>query len=341
MYNNTNNKQTKTDNTDNTEENDNYHISKRIEICKLAKSLNMPFYCFTIIVMIFYLYISITSNALLMGNSLDRLIKKEFMSKNTIKENKMYLNYLDSNSNNNDKNTIYNNNKFIFNNNYIDNINYSSTVFKNKKDQSLSYVYYIVIITYYAFILLISQKNIEDLKKLSFIVMTARIIVILLLFASMILTIVKYGVRSFPDSPKFNFSNSALMLGNTLFYFMIQHSIPGIVEGFKPQKNLIKLLFYSFICSFMLFYIYGLFSFISFGHYKTCDFDVFPSAINAYFNLNFLYLNIIGDIINYYPLFNIITGSIQMITLRNNFVIVISSFYPDFNMTYNQFRKVT
>lgn len=270
---------------------DNFFIYKRIEICKLAKKLNGPSFTIIMIVMVLYLYLSITSNALLLGNAFDKLITKEF-------------------------GIIHDNN-------------------------SVGPVYYITVVCYYILILNISQRNIEDLKKFTLIIMFARIVVICLLFGSMIYIINTYGISDFSESPKFDFSKSALMFGNTLFYFMIQHSIPGIIEGFSPQKNLLKLLFLSFLFSLILFYAYGIVSFLAFGKYTSCNLDMFPSAIRAYFNLNFLGLKVIGDIINYYPVFNIITGSIQMITLKNNILIILSNFLPSVVSIYSQARKST
>ena len=268
---------------------DNFFIYKRVEICKLASKLKGLPFCMIMISLILYLYIAVTASALILGNSLDKLISREFNLEN--------------------------------------------------KHDSVGGIYYVSIICFYFLIINISTKNIEDLKKFTLIIMIARIIVICLLFMSMIYIINKYGMSDFSHSPKFDFSNSALMFGNTLFYFMIQHSIPGVIEGFAPQRSLLKLLFISFAFSFIVFYSYGLLSFLAFGKYTSCDLDEFPSAINAYFNLNFMNIRIIGDIINYYPLFNIITCSIQMITLKNNILIILHSCLPSIVKKYNEARN--
>lgn len=204
--------------------------------------------------------------------------------------------------------------------------------------ETLSLIYYISIAVYFILIVIISQKNIEDLKKFTSIVMSARLLVILLFFSLMIYTIITYGPSDISSFPTSNFSNSALMIGNTLFFFMTQHSIPGMIEGFTPQKNLIRLLLISFFSSFSLFFIYGFVSFLAFGQYKSCDLNVFPAAINSYFNLNFMKIPVFGDILNYYPVFNILTGSIQMITLRNNVLIIINGFSPSFVTMYESWK---
>lgn len=48
------------------------------------------------------------------------------------------------------------------------------------------------------------------------------------------------------------------------------------------------------------------------------------------FNLNFISFPKLGLIINYYPLFNLITAGIQLITLKNNFLQTIGSCSREF-----------
>ena len=276
------------------EKEDNFYIFKRFEILKMSKSvLNKPLYACCLLIMIGYLYISLTSNAVLLGSSIEKIIIKTF---------DLPVN----------------------------------------KDDSVGLWYYVVTLGYYILIILISLRNIEELKKFTSIIMAMRFIIITLIFGICIYTIAKYGATDWSEIPKFNFKNITLMLGNTLFYFMIQHSVPGIVEGFRPQKNLNRLLFISFLTSFIIFYLYALVTLLAFGKYKTCDYnDEYPTAIMNYFNLNFLDFNFLGYIINYYPLFNIITGSIQLISLKNNFVVAIGGCYSGFSSKYEENRKVS
>jgi amino acid permease len=275
------------------EEKDNFYVFKRMEILKMSKSvLNKPLYFSFLFIMIGYLYISLTSNAVLMSNSLEQILIKTF----------------------------------------------DMTPIKNGK---VGMIYYIVLGCYYLMILTISQRNIKELQKFTSIIMAARMTVILLIFCSCIYILSQYGITEYSTIPKFNFKNITLMIGNTLFYFMIQHSVPGIIEGVRPQKSLMKLLFFSFVIAFIVFYAYGIVTTMTFGKYTNCDLDnQFPSAIMNYFNLNFLHFNAIGYIINYYPLFNIITGSIQMITLKNNIVVAVSGCYQDFQRLYEENKKV-
>ena len=93
-----------------------------------------------------------------------------------------------------------------------------------------------------------------------------------------------------------------------------------MVENFTPQKRLIKLLVvgYFFSLLFIVAYSYvGLFAFSDPTY--SCDKEHdFPIAIQSTFSSNFLKLPVIGYIINYYPILNVITSGMQLITLRNN-----------------------
>lgn len=280
------------DKDDEDERRDSFYIEKRFEVLKMTKSaFSKPYYLISIVIMIGYVYISITSNAVLMGTSLEQILIKTFD-------------------------------------------------LKPLEDSKVGILYYIVVGFYYFCILTVSLRNIEELKKFTSIIMLARIVVIALIVGSCFYIIKKDGITPIDKIPKMNFDNITLMIGNTLFYFMIQHSVPGIVEGFKPQRNLMKLLFFSFFISFVVFYAYGIITLLTFGKYTNCSLDDFPSAIRNYFNLNFLGLSFVGYVINYYPIFNIITGSIQLITLKNNFVVAINGCKQNFSAKYEELRKV-
>lgn len=58
------------------------------------------------------------------------------------------------------------------------------------------------------------------------------------------------------------------------------------------------------------------------------------------FNLNFVDFKIVGIIINYYPLFNLINASIQLITLKNNILQAIGSCSREFLDSIDYNKKV-
>ena len=130
----------------------------------------------------------------------------------------------------------------------------------------------------------------------------------------------EYGIADIKDVPKFDLSNITVMIGNSLFVFMSHHSIPGMVENFTPQKRLVKLLIIGYIFSLLFIVLYSYIGVFAFSNPEySCDKSHdFPIAIQSTFSSNFLGLPVIGYIINYYPILNVITSGMQLITLRNN-----------------------
>ena len=182
------------------------------------------------------------------------------------------------------------------------------------------YSYYIIVICFFFITITIALNNIKHLKKFSMFIMVMRFVIIFLIMGCCFYSMGKYGVAEFKDIPKFDLSNITVMIGNSLFVFMSHHSIPGMVENYKKKKRLIKLLIIGYIFSliFIVLYSYiGLFAFSN-PNYKCDKNSEFPIAIQSTFSSNFLGLPVVGYIINYYPILNVITSGMQLITLRNN-----------------------
>ena len=271
------------------EDEDQFYIFKRLEISKLASRVfNKPVYYFVVISMICYLYIGLTSNAMIAGKSLLSIISK------TVGGSGLSYDY-----------------------------------------------YYAIVLIFFFFVILLALNNINHLKKLSMLIMICRFIMIFLILGSCIYAIVNYGSAKFSDIPKFNMPNITVMIGNSLFLFMSHHSMPGMVENFKPQKNLIRLVVIAYIFSLIIMLTYGYVSLFAFAHFTNCDTGDFPCAIQSTFSLNFLSLPVIGYIINYYPLLNIITSALLAITLKNNVLQVIGSCSLDMYKTLDFSQQVT
>ena len=205
-----------------------------------------------------------------------------------------------------------------------------------KKDMP-DYSYHIIVACFFIITITIALNNIKHLKKFSMFIMIMRFVIIFLIIGCCIYSMGKYGVAKFKDIPKFDISNITVMIGNSLFVFMSHHSIPGMVENFTPQRRLIKLLIigYFFSLIFIVFYSYvGLFAFSK--PELSCDKNSdFPIAIQSTFSSNFLGLSVVGYIINYYPILNVITSGMQLITLRNNILEAISGCDPDLAKSLN------
>jgi hypothetical protein len=167
-----------------------------------------------------------------------------------------------------------------------------------------------------------------------------RFLIISLIIGCCIYSIVKNGAALFKDIPKFDLSNITVMIGNSLFVFMSHHSIPGMVENFSPQKNLVKILILGYFFSFIFIVFYGYISLFAFSKPNlSCDNKQFPTAIQATFSSNFLGLPIIGYIINYYPILNVITSGMQLITLRNNILDAIAGCSPSLSVKLDFTQK--
>jgi amino acid permease len=210
------------------EDNDPFYISTRVEISKMAnKVYSKPIYYFIVLSMICYLYIGLTSNAMIAGRSLKSILSKTL-------------------------------------------------------DQELpETTYYLIVSIFFLSVVSLALYNINHLKKLSMFVMVLRFIMIFLIMGSCIYSIVHYGGANISQIPKFELKNITVIIGNSLFLFMSHHSMPGMVENFKPQKNLIKLLVTAYMCSLILMLIYGYVSLFAFGHILECSTDIFPCAIQV------------------------------------------------------------
>lgn len=156
----------------------------------------------------------------------------------------------------------------------------SIMIYQDSKSLSDNY-YYIIVGLFIFTILLLSLGNIASLRKFSILIMICRFLVILLILGCCIYSISKNGISTYDEIPKFNMDNITIMLGNSIFFFMIHHSIPGIVESFKPQKKLMSLLFVGFLISVIVMITYGLISLSAFSKFKDCDTKNFPCAIQV------------------------------------------------------------
>lgn len=175
--------------------------------------------------MVFYLYISVTSGAVISGVSIKTVLEKTF------------------------------NTKFP------------------------DYTYQLVVAVYYSIAIIISLNNINKLKKLTIVIMICRIIVILCMIASMIYLLSTFGAAKMEEIPLFNISNITVIIGNALFYFMTHHSIPGMVENFSPQKNLMKFIVIGYVGGFIFMVAFGILSLVTFSQYKSCINNTYPIAI--------------------------------------------------------------
>lgn len=144
-----------------------------------------------------------------------------------------------------------------------------------------SYYYYIFAGLFIFAFLLLSLGNIASLRKFTIFIMICRFIVITLIIGCCFYSIFNNGRSEFSEIPKFKIENITIMLGNSIFFFMIHHSIPGIVDSFKPQKKLMPLLFIGFLISLLVMVSFGFISLLAFSKFKDCNTYNFPCAIQV------------------------------------------------------------
>jgi hypothetical protein len=210
------------------EKEDNFYIFQRFEISKLAnKIFSKPLYFFVVMVMVGYLYVGVTSNGIIAGNSLKDII--------------------------------------------------GITIGSPLPD----YYYEIILVVFFAMAIAISLNNINKLRQFSLFIIACRFCIIILIIAVCIHTMIDKGPANLEQVPKFNIENITIMIGNSLFFFMSHHSMPGMVENFSPQKKLIKLLIAGYLVALGILITFGYIAIFTFSHYDFCDKNVFPSAIQV------------------------------------------------------------
>jgi len=203
------------------------------------------------------------------------------------------------------------------------------------------YSYYIIVSCFFIITITIALNNIKHLKKFSMFIMVMRFVIIFLIMGCCFYSMEKFGISDFSDIPKFDISNITVMIGNSLFVFMSHHSIPGMVENFTPQRRLVKLLIVGYIFSLIFIVLYSYVGLFAFSDPTfSCDKNApFPIAIQSTFSSNFLGLSVVGYIINYYPVLNVITSGMQLITLRNNILEAIAGCDPALASSLNFAEK--
>ena len=158
----------------------------------------------------------------------------------------------------------------------------SIIIYGNPYSLSVNY-YYLIAGIFILIVIFLSFGTIASLKKFSILIIICRFLVIALILGCCIYSIKENGVSSYDEIPKFRIENITTMLGNSIFFFMIHYSIPGIIDSFKPQKRLMSLLLIGFLISLTIMIIYGFIALLAFSKIKDCDENIFPSAIKVVF----------------------------------------------------------
>ena len=117
-------------------------------------------------------------------------------------------------------------------------------------------------------------------------------------------------------------THASNLFANTVFIFVVHHSIAGIVKPVRPQISLYRIIFNSFALGCTVLWVESFLAALAFADVKNPNWNEFPWEIQSLYNENFTSVPIIGQIWNFYPALNVAAVPILTITLRNNFFVM-------------------
>ncbi len=179
--------------------------------------------------------------------------------------------------------------------------------------------YWLGVVLFATLSIMFSLGNIENSKGLQIVSVVLRFVSIFLMMLGSIITIFRFGAASPKELTWFNFSEISGLFGNTIFIFIVHHSVSGIMYPVRPQKKVHQMFFSSFSLGAFFLLIEGVLAAFAFGHseYKD-DLNEYPCSIQKLYNENFLKVPFIGQFTNFYPMLNVSAVPVLVITLRYN-----------------------
>jgi hypothetical protein len=151
-----------------------------------------------------------------------------------------------------------------------------------------------------------SIGNIEKSKNFQVLVMAVRVFVIAIMLAGTLYVIIADGAKGGATIKLWDSSYLPTSLGNSTFIFMCHHSIPGITFPLSPQSSASKLFLRSYVVSAITLIVLGVLSVLAFD------------KVEKLYNVNFLGMGLVGDIVGIYPFLNVASVPVVTITLREN-----------------------
>ena len=126
-----------------------------------------------------------------------------------------------------------------------------------------------------------------------------------------------------------DFDNLEVIFGNTIFVFIMHHSMSGIIYPIRPQKKVYPMLAISFIGGGLVLMLEAVLASFAFGSVENTNCMEFPCKVSVshppssptnqkLYNQNFLAIPVVGAYCNFYPMLNVAAVPILTITLRNN-----------------------
>ena len=191
---------------------------------------------------------------------------------------------------------------------------------RDKYKHELPWLYYICVCIFGGLCVVISLGNIEDSKIVQIIFSILRFVLCGLLIAASLYVGLHYGLRT-ASMTAFDFNYFYLAFSTIIFTFIVHHSIPGFIAPVREQMKARRYFFWAFLFSCIILIIESTLGCLAFQGYEC---QGYPIGLSDLYNINFLGLPGVGEIANYYPVFNVVAVPIMCITLRNNIMLIFS-----------------
>jgi hypothetical protein len=201
-------------------------------------------------------------------------------------------------------------------------ISFTITGEKDKYDDEFGF-YYICIFAFAAISIAFSLGNIENSRVLQIVTMYMRFFATLLMVIGSLYAIFKYGVTMKANDVVPDLEHASNLISNTLFVFIMHHSIAGIVKPVRPQKSVYNIILYSFVLGTCILLTESILAAMAFSNIENTNCNKFPCEIQGLYNVNFEAVPFIGQVTNFYPALNVAAVPILTITLRNNLFVML------------------
>ena len=135
------------------------------------------------------------------------------------------------------------------------------------------------------------------------------------MIGSSLISIFINGISGFSSINYFNVSYISMLFGNSVFIFLSHHSVSGIIYPVRPQSKVRHMFLYSFALGGGLLMLEGLLATLAFSWVTNTDRKVFPVEIQELYNLNFLPIPVVSQIVNFYPMLGVSAVPVLIISL--------------------------
>ena len=178
-------------------------------------------------------------------------------------------------------------------------------------------VYYAAVFLFAVLATFFALGNIENSKSLQVFVMIVRFALILLMIGLSLYTIFCDGSVPLNSIKLFDFTKIRYLIGNVLFASFLHHSVPGLIYPLRPQVHISSSLFEGFAAETLIVVAHILSAIFAFGD-STDDCSQYPCEIQQIFNVNYMAVPVLGQLIQFFPVLGLAVFPISAITLRNN-----------------------